>query len=100
MLRKKGKLPGECLCESYALEYGCATLEVQRGAIRSNERVLLVDDLLATGGTARAGVRLVEQAGGNVAGLAFVIELVGLAPKNVFADHPHFSVVTYDDNEA
>ncbi|MCP5074190.1 MAG: adenine phosphoribosyltransferase [Rhodobacteraceae bacterium] len=73
--RKKGKLPGAVIFENYALEYGQATLEVHEDALQPGERVLLVDDLLATGGTAEAGIRLIERLGGEVVAAAFVVDL-------------------------
>ena len=77
-VRKVGKLPAECIRASYELEYGTDSLEMHRDAIETGQRVLIVDDLLATGGTARATVDLVKQIGGIVEGVAFLIELVGL----------------------
>ena len=77
-VRKPGKLPSSCARESYALEYGTDTLEIHEDAVKKGQRVLIVDDLLATGGTARATVDLVKKIGGTVHGLAFLIELVGL----------------------
>jgi len=77
-VRKLGKLPAATISASYALEYGTDSLEVHRDAITAGQRVLIVDDLLATGGTAAAAVQLVKQLGGVLAGLAFLIELVGL----------------------
>jgi adenine phosphoribosyltransferase len=77
-VRKLGKLPSACIRASYALEYGTDSLEMHRDAIDSGQRVLIVDDLLATGGTARATVDLVKQIGGVVDGIAFLIELVAL----------------------
>ncbi|CAN5340489.1 adenine phosphoribosyltransferase [soil metagenome] len=74
-LRKAGKLPAETVAVSYALEYGEAVLEVHADAFQPGDRVLIIDDVLATGGTAQAAMTLVEQAGGQVAGLSFVIEL-------------------------
>jgi adenine phosphoribosyltransferase len=73
--RKPGKLPWKTVREEYALEYGTDALEIHRDALKAGERVLVVDDLLATGGTATAAARLVEKLGGTVAGAAFVIEL-------------------------
>ena len=81
-VRKPGKLPAEKISREYALEYGTNTLELHRDALAHGERVLLVDDLLATGGTARASADLVAQLGGTVAGAAFVIELTFLAGRN------------------
>lgn len=77
-IRKAGKLPGQTLSEDYTLEYGTATMEVHLDSIEPGERVLIVDDLLATGGTAEAGIKLVERLGGSVAGCAFVIDLPDL----------------------
>jgi adenine phosphoribosyltransferase len=74
-VRKKGKLPHETLEEEYALEYGTATLEIHQDAVTAGERVLIVDDVLATGGTARATASLVERVGGKVVGIACLIEL-------------------------
>ncbi len=77
-VRKPGKLPSACVRESYALEYGTDTLEMHADAVKKGQRVLIVDDLLATGGTARATTDLVKKIGGDVHALAFLIELVGL----------------------
>ena len=74
-VRKKGKLPGATIEQAYALEYGEAIVEIHDDAIEAGENVLVVDDLLATGGTAEAGIRLIERLGGNVVGAAFVIDL-------------------------
>ena len=77
LIRKPGKLPAETIKETYELEYGTDTIEMHRDAIEKGEKVLLFDDLLATGGTAKAACKLIEKAGGSVAGIAFVIELTG-----------------------
>lgn len=77
-IRKKGKLPGPTIAEEYTLEYGSAVMEVHDDALQPGERVLLVDDLLATGGTAEAGIRLVERLGAEVVGCAFIIDLPDL----------------------
>lgn len=77
LIRKPGKLPAETIKETYELEYGTDTIEMHRDAIEKGEKVLLFDDLLATGGTAKAACNLIEKAGGSVAGIAFVIELTG-----------------------
>ncbi len=74
-IRKKGKLPGPTISEAYELEYGEAVMEIHDDAIKPGERVLLVDDLLATGGTAEAGIKLIERLGGEIIGCAFVIDL-------------------------
>jgi len=95
-VRKHGKLPAEVCSVSYDLEYGTDTLEVHRDAIGAGDRVLIVDDLLATGGTAAAATRLVEQLGGTVAGLAFVIELTFLGGRRKLAGYELFSLLQYD----
>ncbi len=77
LMRKPGKLPAETLSETYELEYGTDTIEMHKDAIERGEKVLVFDDLLATGGTAKAACNLVEKAGGQVIGVAFVIELTG-----------------------
>ncbi|MBA7682734.1 Adenine phosphoribosyltransferase [subsurface metagenome] len=77
LIRKPGKLPAETISETYELEYGTDTIEMHKDAVEEGEKVLLFDDLLATGGTAKAACNLIEKAGGSVAGIAFVIELTG-----------------------
>jgi adenine phosphoribosyltransferase len=78
MIRKAGKLPGSTIKRSYDIEYGSATMELQTGAVKKGQKVLIADDLIATGGTAVAAAQLIEELGGKVAGFAFVIELAGL----------------------
>jgi len=80
-IRKKGKLPGTVISEEYQLEYGEAIVEVHDDAITPGEKVLLVDDLLATGGTAEAGIKLIERLGGEIVGCAFVIDLPDLGGR-------------------
>lgn len=80
-IRKKGKLPARTLSQDYTLEYGQATVEIHDDAISPGQTVLLVDDLLATGGTAEAGIRLIEQLGGDILGCAFVIDLPDLGGR-------------------
>ncbi len=80
-IRKKGKLPGKTIEQDYALEYGTATLELHIDALQPGDKVLIVDDLLATGGTAEAGIRLVEALGAQVIGCAFVIDLPELGGR-------------------
>lgn len=80
-VRKKGKLPGKVISEDYQLEYGEAVVEIHDDAIQPGERILLVDDLLATGGTAEAGIKLVERLGGEIIGCAFIIDLPDLGGR-------------------
>lgn len=80
-VRKIGKLPGATITQDYSLEYGTATMEIHDDAIKAGERVLIVDDLLATGGTAEAGVKLIEKLGGEVVSLAFIIDLPDLGGR-------------------
>ena len=93
--RKPGKLPWRTVSAKYALEYGSDALELHEDAVRSGARVLVHDDLLATGGTARAKVELVERLGGTVVGLAFVIELEALGGREKLAGYDVFSLVQY-----
>jgi adenine phosphoribosyltransferase len=94
MLRKKGKLPGACIEASYDLEYGSASLEIQSDAVKEGERVLLIDDLLATGGTACAGCTLIEKLKGEVVGIQFVIELGDLRGRSALSKYNVQSVIT------
>jgi adenine phosphoribosyltransferase len=80
-IRKKGKLPAATIEQDYALEYGRATVEMHDDAVQAGQKVLLVDDLLATGGTAEAGIRLIERLGGEVVGSAFVVDLPDLGGR-------------------
>ncbi len=93
--RKPGKLPATTETVTYELEYGTDSLEVHTDAIEPGSDVLVVDDLLATGGTAKAAVDLVEKLGGNVAGVAFLIELTGLNGRERIGEHPIHSVIRY-----
>jgi len=95
-VRKPGKLPAEKISESYTLEYGTNTLELHVDAIQKGQRVLVVDDLLATGGTALATCKLVERLGGIVAGVAFTIELAFLHGRDKLTGYDVFSLVTFD----
>jgi len=85
-IRKKGKLPGATLSESYTLEYGEAVMEIHDDAIQPGERVLVVDDLLATGGTAAAGIKLIERLGGEIVGCAFIVDLPELGGRALLED--------------
>jgi len=94
-VRKPGKLPSKTVRATYALEYGSDSLEIHDDAVRSGQRVLIVDDLLATGGTARATTDLVKKLGGSVHALAFLIELVGLDGRSKLAGENVHTVLKY-----
>lgn len=94
-IRKKGKLPGQTVEISYELEYGFATLEMLNGSIKKGQRVLICDDLLATGGTIEATIKLIEQQGGIVAGIAFYIELTDLNGREKLKDYNILSLLQY-----
>lgn len=95
MIRKKGKLPGETFDLSYSLEYGEASFSIQKDAILPGSRVLIIDDLLATGGSANAACLLAEKAGAQVVGCAFVIELEGLGGRDVLKGRNIHSLLKY-----
>ena len=94
-MRKPGKLPAEVVTETYALEYGHDTLAMHKDAFVPGTRVLLIDDVLATGGTMRAGITLVEAIGGTVVGVVTVIELVALAGRQKLVPYNVQSLITY-----
>jgi len=94
--RKKGKLPARTLSVEYDLEYGKDSVEIHADAIQPGQRVLLIDDLLATGGTAEASTRLIEQAGGQVIGCGFLIDLAYLKGAEKLKKYEVFSLVRYD----
>lgn len=93
-IRKAGKLPPETIGESYDLEYGTASVEIETTAVKPGERVLIVDDLIATGGTAKAGADLIEKAGGSVAGFSFVMGLEGLDGLDKLGDIPTSTLIS------
>lgn len=95
LLRKPGKLPWKTIRENYELEYGEAALEIHEDAVSRGERVVIIDDLLATGGTAQAAARLIEKAGGIVEEIAFVIELTDLKGKEKIKGYNVFSILKY-----
>jgi len=95
LARKPGKLPHETESVSYDLEYGSDAIEVHKDAIRPGDRVLVFDDLIATGGTAAAACDLVERLGGEVTGVLFLIELTGLNGRNRLGDRPVHSILRY-----
>jgi adenine phosphoribosyltransferase len=94
-IRKKGKLPWDTVGEEYALEYGTATLELHQDAVTPGERVLIVDDVLATGGTAKAAASLVEQIGGTIFGIACVIELDFLKGREKITGYDLHTLIHY-----
>ena len=95
LLRKAGKLPGKTVKTSYTIEYGKAVMEVQKTAINEGQRVVICDDLLATGGTAKAAAKLVEKIDGVVVGFAFIIELLDLNGRNKIKYYRSESLVEY-----
>jgi adenine phosphoribosyltransferase len=95
-VRKKGKLPYKTISTTYELEYGTDTLEIHQDAIKPGEKVLIIDDLLATGGTVKAVTDLIKQLGGNIGAIAFVIELIDLKGKDKLKEYPVFSLVKFE----
>lgn len=96
LVRKKGKLPRETVSKEYALEYGKAEIEMHRDAIKPGQKVVLVDDLIATGGTMKAAAELVEELGGEVVKIVFLMELAGLKGRDALAGYNVESVITYE----
>lgn len=94
-VRKPGKLPRETVSVSYDLEYGSNELQVHKDSIKKGQRVLIVDDLLATGGTVDATIQMVKELGGVVAGCAFLIELAGLNGREHLKEYPVFALMSY-----
>ena len=96
MVRKKGKLPPETIQQEYTLEYGTNVVEISRHGIRKGDRVLIVDDLIATGGTVAAAARLVESLGGVIVECTFVIELPDLKGRERIKDYPIFTLTEFE----
>jgi len=94
-VRKKGKLPYKTISTTYELEYGTDTLEIHKDAITSGEKILIIDDLLATGGTVKAVVELVKQLQGKIIGIGFIIELVDLHGRDKLKDYPLYSLIKF-----
>lgn len=94
-VRKPGKLPREVVSQSYDLEYGSNEIQMHSDSIQPGQNVLIVDDLLATGGTVDAAVSLIEKMGGNVVGIAFLIELEALKGRELLKDYDVYSVLKY-----
>lgn len=95
-VRKKGKLPCETIEESYDLEYGSATIEIDKTAIHPGDKVVLIDDIIATGGTMKAACNLVERLGGKVVAILFLMELVDLKGRDLLSSYPVYSVIKYE----
>ena len=95
LVRKKGKLPRETVSKEYDLEYGKAVIEMHKDAIKPGQKVVLVDDLIATGGTMKAAAELVEELGGEVVKIIFLMELAGLKGREKLAGYDIASVITY-----
>ncbi len=95
LVRKKGKLPRETVSEKYDLEYGQAEIEIHRDAVKPGQRVVLVDDLIATGGSAKAAVNLIEKLGGKVVKIIFVMELAGLEGRKKLEGYDVESLIVY-----
>ena len=98
LIRKKGKLPCETVSIDYALEYGTATIEMHKDSIKPGQRVLIVDDLIATGGTTKAMIDLVESLGGKVVGIVVVMELAGLEGRKKIEGYRLDSAIVYPGN--
>lgn len=95
-VRKKGKLPCETIEEEYDLEYGKATVEIHKDAIRPGQKVVIIDDLIATGGTTKAIIRLIERLGGEVVKIVFLMELAGLSGRKQLSGYKVDSVICYE----
>ena len=98
LVRKKGKLPRATYSEDYELEYGMATLEMHQDAIKKGQKVVIIDDLIATGGTTEAIIKLAEREGGEVVKIGFVMELKGLKGREKLKDYDVFSLISYPGN--
>ena len=98
-IRKKGKLPWDTVRQSYKLEYGTDSLEVHKDAVNKRDRVLIIDDLLATGGTARASTKLIEKLGAKVTGLGFLSELSFLGGRKKLGDYDVLTLINYDSEK-
>ena len=96
LVRKKGKLPCETISRTYDLEYGSATIEMHKDSIKPGQRVVVVDDLIATGGTIEAAIKMIEELGGKVVKVVFLMELAGLNGREKLADYNVESVICYE----
>lgn len=95
-VRKKGKLPRETVSEKYSLEYGTAEIEIHTDSIKPGQKVVIIDDLLATGGTVEAAIKLIEKLGGEVVGCVFLVELKGLNGRDRLKNYCVDSIVSYE----
>lgn len=95
-VRKKGKLPCETISKEYALEYGTATIEMHKDAVRPGQKVVVIDDLIATGGTIEAAIQMIEELGGQVVKVVFLMELAGLNGREKLAGYDVESVICYE----
>ena len=98
VIRKKGKLPRETISEEYELEYGKACIEIHKDAIKPGQKVVLIDDLIATGGSAAASIKLIERLGGKVVKVLFIIELKGLKGREKLKGYDVESLISYEGN--
>ncbi|HEY4495632.1 MAG TPA: adenine phosphoribosyltransferase [Candidatus Paceibacterota bacterium] len=96
IVRKKGKLPGKTINHDYTLEYASSAIEMREDAIKPDQSVVIVDDLLATGGTMEAAIKLVEQLGGKIEGISFLIDLKFLKGKEKLKNYPIYSLISYE----
>ena len=97
LARKKGKLPRAVISADYELEYGTATIEMHADAVKPGQKVVIIDDLIATGGTTEAIVKIIEQEGGEIVAMGFVMELAGLNGMKKFEKYNPFALITYPD---
>ena len=95
LVRKKGKLPRETVEKTYDLEYGTATIEIHKDSIKPGDKVVIIDDLIATGGTVKAAAELIEELGGEVVKMIFLIELEGLKGREILGDRDVEALITY-----
>lgn len=95
-VRKKGKLPREVLSMDYALEYGTATIEIHKESIKPGQKIVIIDDLIATGGTIEAIIKLVEELGGEIVKICFIMELAGLEGREKLKDYDVESLIVYE----
>lgn len=98
LVRKKGKLPRETISEEYDLEYGTATLEMHKDAVKPGQKVVIIDDLIATGGTTEAMIKMIERLGGEVVKICFVMELAGLGGRKKLSGYDVVSLISYEGN--